>query len=286
MSTQPANARGVLFVVATPIGNRDDLSRRAVRVLGEADCIFCEDTRHSGRLLADLGIDTPRVSLHEHNERDRVTTVMERLSRGESCALISDAGTPLINDPGFVLVRALRENGFRVVPVPGASAPIAALSAAGLPTDRFCYEGFLPPKTKARREQLSLLARDPRTLVFLESPHRLKDMLADAADILGAGRAACVAREITKLHEEFRNGTLAELHEWSVREPNAARGEIVVLVAGGEADPAEGSVDADELLRALLEELPASKAAKVAARVTGANRQELYQRALALSGSA
>lgn len=282
MSTQA----GVLYVVATPIGNREDMTRRAERILGEVACIFCEDTRHSGRLLADLGIDTPRISLHEHNEHGRVALVLQRVQQGESCALVSDAGTPLINDPGFVLVRALRDAGIRVVPVPGASAVIAALSAAGLPTDRFCYEGFLPAKPKARRERLAALAQDSRTLVFYEAPHRLEAMLSDAAAIFGAERAACVAREITKRHETFRDGRLAELCEWAANDPNATRGEIVVMI-GGAADAAPtASADLDETLRALLEELPASKAAKVAARLTGERRQALYQRALELAGDA
>lgn len=282
MSTQAGPTAGVLYVVATPIGNREDLGRRAARVLAEVDAILCEDTRHSGRLLGELGIQTPRISLHEHNERDRIALVVGRLAEGHSLALISDAGTPLINDPGFALVRTLRESGFRVIPVPGASALTAALSAAGLPTDRFVYEGFLPAKTKGRRERLSALAHEARTLVFLESPHRLRGMLADAVAAFGADRSACVAREMTKLHEEFRNGTLGELVDWATRDPNAARGEIVVLVSGcAERAPAK-ALDADALLRALLEELPASKAAKVAARALGANRQALYQRALEL----
>lgn len=280
MSTQA----GVLYVVATPIGNREDLTRRAERILDEVACIFCEDTRHSGRLLADLGIDTPRLSLHEHNERARIGMVLQRLQEGSSCALISDAGTPLINDPGFALVRALRDAGIRVVPVPGASAVIAALSAAGLPTDRFSYEGFLPAKSKARRERLAALAGDPRTLVFYEAPHRLAEMLSDAAEAFGAVRPGCVAREITKRHEEFRNGTLADLCEWSASDPNAARGEIVVMIGGGPGNNAISSLNADETLRALLEELPASKAARVAARLTGEKRQALYQRALEIAG--
>ncbi|HEX7029728.1 MAG TPA: 16S rRNA (cytidine(1402)-2'-O)-methyltransferase [Gammaproteobacteria bacterium] len=281
MSTQA----GILYVVATPIGNREDMSRRAERVLDEVDCIFCEDTRHSGRLLAELGINTPRFSLHEHNERMRIDAVLQRLLAGESCALISDAGTPLINDPGFALVRAVRDAGVRVVPVPGAAAVIAALSAAGLPTDRFGYEGFLPAKAKARRERLAALAGDPRTLVFYEAPHRLKEMLADAAMAFGAVRPACVAREITKLHEEFRDGSLEELCAWADREPNAARGEIVVVIGGASGEAAAARrLNTDEVLRALLEELPASKAAKVASKLTGEKRQLLYQRALELSG--
>ena len=276
----------MLYVVATPIGNREDLTRRAERILAEVDCIFCEDTRHSGKLLAELGISTPRISLHEHNERARIDAVLERLRHGESCALISDAGTPLINDPGFVLVRALRDAGFRVVPIPGASAVTAALCAAGLPTDRFSYEGFLPAKGTARRERLQAVANDPRTLVFYETPHRLHDMLADAADVFGAKRTASVAREMTKLHEEFRAGSLTELVAWTETEPNATRGEIVVVIAGASSAGAARTFSSDEVLRALLDELPASKAAKVAAKLTGERRQLLYQRALELSGEA
>ncbi len=283
VSTQPDGSTGVLYVVATPIGNREDLTRRAERILTEVDCIFCEDTRHSGRLLADLGSRAPRISLHEHNEHARISAVLDRLQRGESCALISDAGTPLINDPGFALVRALRDAGIRVVPVPGASAVIAALSAAGLPTDRFSYEGFLPAKPGARRERLGALAGDSHTLVFYEAPHRLHDMLADAAIAFGADRFACVAREITKLHEEFHSASLAELCAWTERDPNATRGEIVVMIAGAAGDRAH-EYSSDEILRALLEELPASKAAKVAAGLTGERRQSLYQRALELQG--
>lgn len=276
---------GTLYVVATPIGNLDDITRRAVHILSEVDCIFCEDTRHSGRLLAELGIGTRRISLHEHNERARVDAVIERLQRGESCALISDAGTPLINDPGFVLVRALRDAGIRVVPVPGASAVVAALSAAGLPTDRFVYEGFLPAKSKARCDRLAAMANEARTLVFYESPHRLRDMLADAVKMLGGERQACVAREMTKLHEEFRSGSLTELHGWAASDPNASRGEIVVMIAGVEAVPQTAtSIDADSLLRELLKELPASKAAKLAAGITGVPRKQLYERALVFTG--
>lgn len=288
MSTQDnvvaGRSSGILFVVATPIGNREDVSRRAERILSEVDCIFCEDTRHSGRLLNELGIDTPRMSLHEHNERARIDMVIKRLRRGESCALISDAGTPLINDPGFILVRALREAGLRVVPVPGASAIVAALSAAGLPTDRFSYEGFLPARPGPRREKLQALATDPRTLVFYEAPHRVSEMLADASSSFGAERKGCVAREITKVHEEFRCGSLRELHEWTLSDSNATRGEIVVMIAGADSSARIGPIDVDSLLRALLEELPASKAAKVASRLTGDKRQLLYQRALTLSG--
>lgn len=276
MSTQP----GVLYVVATPIGNREDITRRAERILAEVDCIFCEDTRHSGRLLADLGIGTRRVSLHEHNEHARVEMLLEHLRRGESCALISDAGTPLINDPGYVVVRAVRAAGMQVVPVPGASAVVAALSAAGLPTDRFCYEGFLPAHGAARRARLEELAQDTRTLVFYESPHRLAEMLADACAVFGGEREACIAREITKVHEQFKHGSLQELERWSREDPNASRGEIVVMVRGAESAASTG-IDSERLLRVLAAELPASQAARIAAALTGEPRKRIYERLLA-----
>lgn len=285
MSTRAEHPAGILYIVATPIGNRDDLSRRAEKVLREVDTILCEDTRHSGRLLNELGIDTPRQALHEHNEAARSEGILERLRRGESLALVSDAGTPLINDPGFVLVRAAREAGLRVVPVPGASAIITALSAAGLPTDRFAYEGFLPPKQAARRERLRALAGETRTLVFYEAPHRLQAMLEDAGLVFGAGRHACVAREMTKQFEQFRNGTLEGLAAWSREDANATRGELVVVIEGASEHGSE-QVAHDALLRALLEELPASKAARLAARITGEKRQSLYQRALELADEA
>lgn len=271
-----------LYVIATPIGNLGDISRRAADILASVDALLCEDTRHSGKLLAELGIRKPTISLHEHNERDRIEQVLARLQAGESLALISDAGTPLISDPGFPLVRAVRAAGFAVTPVPGASALIAALSAAGLPTDRFSFEGFLPPKSAARCNRLGTLANDVRTLVFYESPRRLAAMLADVAAVMGMEREVVVARELTKLHEEFIAGPAGELA--ASLASRDLKGECVVMVAGAPASPAAVTQEAEKVLRLLLKELPASKAAKIAAQLTGESRKELYALANDLSG--
>jgi len=235
---------GVLYVVATPIGNLEDVSARAVRILSEVDIIACEDTRHSARLLAVHSIRTPSVSYYEHNEERRTPELIERLARGESVALITDAGTPAISDPGYRLVRAALAAGIRAAAIPGPSAAIAALSIAGLPTDRFTFEGFLPARAGARRNAIAALKREPRTMVFYEAARRLADTLADMAAVFGAGREAGVVREITKTFEETVRGTLAELHaRFAASEP---RGEIVVIVAGASASRASGWVTAGE----------------------------------------
>ncbi|CAM3552963.1 16S rRNA (cytidine(1402)-2'-O)-methyltransferase [Halomonas lysinitropha] len=271
---------GSLYVVATPIGNLDDLSRRAARVLGEVAVIAAEDTRHSGRLLRHLGLSRPMLSLHEHNEAARVDTLDARLAAGEDIALISDAGTPLISDPGFVLVRELRARGRRIVPVPGPCALVAALSAAGLPTDRFLFQGFLPAKSSGRRGRLEALATREETLVFYESPHRIRDTLADLAATLGARRVV-LARELTKTFETFLDGSAAELLTRMEEDPDQARGEFVVMLAGaaprGDADAS--TVEADALLSALLAEgLGVKQAAAVAARVLGGAKKVWYGR--------
>lgn len=270
--------KGVLYVVATPIGNLEDLSPRAQRVLGEVDLIAAEDTRHAAVLLAHFSIRTPRISLHDHNEAERTPEVIGKLLAGKSVALVSDAGTPLISDPGFGLVRAARAAGITVTPVPGACALIAALSAGGLPTDRFVFEGFLPAKTAARRVRLAELATEARTLVFYESVHRLQESLADMASAFGEERQAVVARELTKLHETILGGTLAELLVWAESDSHATKGEVVVLVAGANRHVSE--TDADAVLTVLLEELPVNQAAALAAKLTGQKRNALYQRAL------
>ncbi len=277
-------AAGSLYVVATPIGNLDDLSPRAARVLGEVTLIAAEDTRHSGRLLRHLGLSRPMLSLHEHNEAARVDTLDARLVAGEDIALISDAGTPLISDPGFVLVRELRARGRRIVPVPGPCALVAALSAAGLPTDRFLFQGFLPAKGGARRGRLAALATREETLVFYESPHRIRDTLGDLATTLGARRVV-LARELTKAFETFLDGSAAELLAQMGEDPDQARGEFVVMVAGagprGDADPS--AVEAEGLLSALLDEgLGVKQAAAVAARVLGGTKKVWYARLQAL----
>jgi 16S rRNA (cytidine1402-2'-O)-methyltransferase len=275
---------GRLYVVSTPIGNLGDLSGRAREVLGGVALVAAEDTRHSGRLLQGLGIARPMVSLHEHNERERVPDLLDRMRRGEDIALVSDAGTPLVSDPGFHLVRGAIEAGLEISPVPGPCAAIAALSVSGLATDRFCFEGFLPQKQPARRARLAGLARETRTLVFYEAPQRLAASLADAAATLGAARSAAIARELTKLHESLYHGTLQELAGRAATDPDMARGEIVLVVEGAPATQDGESLQVDKVLRALLKSHSPSQAAALAAEITGARRNECYARALALSG--
>ena len=268
---------GCLWVVATPIGHREDLSPRAVATLREASLIAAEDTRHSRPLLQHWGIDTPMQALHEHNERELVDALVARMHGGESVALISDAGTPLISDPGFRLVRAAREAGVRCVPVPGACAAIAALSVAGLPSDRFVFEGFLPPKAAARRSRLQTLAGDPRTLIFYESSHRVAESLADMAAVLGSEREAVMARELTKLFETVLGQPLAELADTVARDTNQQRGEHVILVAGRGDDEHAELAEGRRIFTLLREELPPAKAARLAAAISGAPRRLLYQ---------
>ncbi|MFN2308800.1 MAG: 16S rRNA (cytidine(1402)-2'-O)-methyltransferase [Gammaproteobacteria bacterium] len=273
---------GVLYVVATPIGNRADLSPRALQVLGAVTRVLAEDTRHSGALLRALGVATPLLSLHEHNEQAQVEMLLARLRAGEDLALISDAGTPLISDPGYRLVRGARQAGLCVVPVPGPSALIAALSVAGLPTDRFVFEGFLPAKAAARRERLQALASEPRTLVFYEASHRIQACLSDLAAVFGAQRAAVIARELTKSFEQVQDGSLEALNDWLAADPNHLRGEFVVLVTGAPAAEA-GDLDpeARRVLAILRRDLPLKQAAALAAEITGARKNALYQWALA-----
>ena len=273
-----------LYVVATPIGNLEDLGPRAARLLGEVAVVAAEDTRHTGRLLRHLGLSVPMLSLHEHNEAARIEQLDARLVAGESIALVSDAGTPLISDPGFVLVRELRARGRRIVPVPGACALVAALSAAGLPTDRFTFQGFLPAKGGGRRGRLEALVGREETLVFYESPHRIRDTLADLATVLGERRLV-LARELTKTFETFLDGSAADLLARMEVDPDQARGEFVVMVAGAaprEEDEAS-VVEGEALLAALLAEgVGVKQAASVAARVLGGTKKVWYARAQAL----
>ena len=278
-----AERPGILYVVATPIGNLDDLTPRAREVLGEVDIVAAEDTRHTGTLLAHLGLQTPLLSFHDHNEVERAAQLVERLLRGDSVALVSDAGTPLISDPGFNLVRAARVAGITVSPIPGACALVAALCVSGLPTDRFVFEGFLPAKSQARRERLMLLAADTRTLVFYESIHRLAESLADMLVEFGADRQAVVARELTKLHEGVQAGLLSELSAWTRTDPMAAKGEAVV-VAGAAARVESNALDAEAVLRILLAELPLKQATALTAEITGLKKNALYERALEITG--
>lgn len=280
------NNQGMLYVVATPIGNLDDLSPRAQRTLAEVELIAAEDTRHTSMLLSHFGIRTPLISLHDHNEAQKTPMLVEKLQAGFSLALVSDAGTPLISDPGFNLVRAARAAGVRVIPIPGACALIAALSVSGLPTDRFMFEGFLPAKTVARKKRLADLATDPRTLVFYESIHRLKESLSDMAQILGGERHGVISRELTKLHEDIRAGMLAELVNQIESNSFATKGEVVLIVAGATSSKiAEASLDMDRILKVLLTAMPVKQAVVLAAKITGLSKNQLYQRALDISGN-
>ena len=271
-----ARPTGTLFVVATPIGNLADLSPRALDTLKSVDAVCAEDTRHTRQLLAHFGIERPLLALHEHNEGEQAERLVARLQAGESLAIVSDAGTPLVSDPGFRLVRAAREAGVRVSPIPGPSALIAALSVAGLPSDRFVFEGFLPAKASARRERLAQLAAEPRTLILYESAHRITDALADCAAAFGASRRAVLARELTKLFETVLDAPLAQLQAQVDADPNQRRGEFVLLVQGA-GDDAEAKIAHGRRLYAKLSEhLPPSTAAKLAADISGAPRKALY----------
>lgn len=270
-----------LYVVATPIGHRDDISARARAMLAGADAVAAEDTRHTGRLLAMLGVEASLISLHEHNERERVPALIERLREGETIALVSDAGTPGISDPGYPLVVAAHAAGIRVVPIPGPSALLAALAASGQPTDRFVFEGFLPARAGARQQRLQALATEPRTLVLYESGHRIAAALADLAQAFGGERPATLARELTKVHETIRCATLGGLAQWVATDADQSRGEIVLVVAGApESATAASHERLREVLDALLPELSPSRAAAVAARLTGTNRRTAYRAAL------
>lgn len=281
-----SNKRGRLFVVATPIGNLDDISARALRVLAEVTAVAAEDTRHSGRLLAHFNIATPLVSLHEHNERAKTEFLVERLAQGQDLALVSDAGTPVVSDPGYFLVRQVRAAGFEVIPIPGACAAIAALSASGLASDRFVFEGFPPARASARREYFAGLAREPRTVIFYESPHRILDSLADMVASFGAAREALVARELTKRFEDIRSGQLGELLTHYRAHGAQCAGEFVVLVAGQPVDALRDiDVEAGRVLDILAAELPVKQAASLAARITGLKKNMLYQRLVAAKGA-
>ncbi len=270
-------ADGKLWVVATPIGNLEDFSVRAQKVLRTVDLIAAEDTRHSAALLKQFGIATRTLALHEHNEREASEDLVRRLRDGASIALISDAGTPLVSDPGFRLVRAARAAGVTVSPVPGACAAIAALSVAGLASDRFVFEGFLPAKGAARRARLNELVAETRTLLFYESSHRVVESLADMAQAFGAERHAVLARELTKLFETVLDDTLGALAERVAQDADQQRGEFVLLIAGAEAaDDAARLAEGRRVFELLRKELPPSRAAKLASEITGASRKALY----------
>ncbi|MCF7222070.1 16S rRNA (cytidine(1402)-2'-O)-methyltransferase [Marilutibacter chinensis] len=265
-----------LHVVATPIGHLGDMSPRALETLREVDAICAEDTRHTRQLLAHFGIERPLLALHQHNEEAQVAQLVGRLQAGESLALVSDAGTPLVSDPGYRLVRAARAAGVRVSPVPGACAAIAALSVAGLASDRFAFEGFLPARAGARRERLARLAAEPRTLIFYESAHRIEESLADMAAAFGDGRHAVLARELTKLFETVFDGTLGELRQRVAGDPNQRKGEFVLIVDGAGDDADARVAEGRRLYAKLAGHLPPSTAAKLAAELSGAPRKALY----------
>lgn len=279
---------GSLYIVATPIGNLEDLSPRARQALATVDVVAAEDTRHTGRLLKHFGINSPLFALHEHNERDATAVLLRRLADGASVALVSDAGTPLVSDPGFRLVQAAHRHGIRVSPLPGPSAAVAALSVAGLPTDRYCFEGFLPAKKGARRERLTALQGEPRSMVFYAAVHRIAAILEDLAAAFGDDREAFLGRELTKMHEQCVAATLCELlarvHDGQI----AARGEFVIVVAGNPDGDADGvtratGMPADRLLAALVGVLPGRQAAAIVADVCNLGRNDVYRRMLQLT---
>jgi len=272
---------GVFYVVATPIGNLSDISRRAVQILGQVDCVLAEDTRHSKRLLSHYGVNQKLRSCHEHNEESQIEWATQQLSAGASLALISDAGTPLISDPGFLLVRALRERGVEVIAIPGPSSIIAALSISGLPTDGFVYDGFLPAKSSGRKTALGRYLNESRTVLLLESSHRIEACLKDIVEVLGAERSVVVAREMTKKFETVLSGSAQHVLDTLKDDPDQTRGEFVVMLAG--ATPvSESEQQLGAILEALLAELPVKQATRIAAKITGQRKNLVYELALTL----
>jgi 16S rRNA (cytidine1402-2'-O)-methyltransferase len=275
-----------LYVVATPIGNLQDMTARAIQVLKEVDVIAAEDTRHSSKLLQHFNIHTPLVSYHDHNEKEATDMMMSYLSNGKSVALISDAGTPLISDPGFYLVKHVRQAGYRVIPIPGATALIAALSVAGLPTNRFVFEGFLPAKTQGRQEKIKQFIHETGTAICYESPHRIIDSLKDMQVILGDMRYVVLARELTKTYETIYGAPLGELLAWIQADSNRQRGEFVVLIHPAEVESKQDvNEPAKKILVLLLEELSVKKAVNLAVKITGVNKNTLYDYALKVTQS-
>lgn len=272
------NLCGTLYIVATPIGNLQDITQRALAVFAEVDLIAAEDTRHSGLLLSHYGIKKPFFALHDHNEQQKADLLVEKLRVGTNIALISDAGTPLISDPGFHLVRKCRQAGVKVVPLPGACAAITALCASGIASDRFCFEGFLPAKSKARRDRLQNLQKEDRTLIFYESTHRILDTLADVEELFGAERYVVLAREITKTWETISGDSVGNLRRWLNEDANRTKGEMVLIVEGCiETRETEFSPEAVKALKLIAAELPLKKAAAIVAELYGYKKNALYQ---------
>ena len=274
---------GILYIVATPIGNLQDITQRALDTFAQVDLIAAEDTRHSGLLLSHYGIKKPFFALHDHNEQEKAHILVGKLKQGSNIALISDAGTPLISDPGFHLVRQCREVGIRVVPLPGACAAITALCASGIASDRFCFEGFLPAKSKARKDKLENIAEEDRTLIFYESTHRILDTLEDMQAVLGEERYIVLAREMTKTWETITGNTIKNLREWLLEDPNRTKGEMVLIVEGKPKSDNndEISPQAVKALELIAEELPLKKAAAIVAELYGYKKNALYQFGLA-----
>lgn len=273
-------SKGTLYIVPTPIGNLGDITQRALSVLQSVDLIAAEDTRHTGILLQHFAINARLFALHDHNEQQKAQTLVAKLQEGQTIALVSDAGTPLINDPGYHLVRTCREAGITVVPLPGPCAAIAALSAAGLPSDRFCYEGFLPAKPKGRRDALQALAAESRTLIFYESTHRLLDSLDDICTVLGPDRYVVLARELTKTWESITGAPIAELVTWVREDENRSKGEMVLIVEGFKAQQESLPPEALRTLALLQAELSLKKAVALASEIHGVKKNALYKYAL------
>lgn len=272
---------GTLYIVATPIGHLDDLSQRAIKILKSVDYIAAEDTRHSRHLLDHFGIKTACHSLHEHNEQQRMERVLQDLEQEQTIALISDAGTPLISDPGYRLVQQARLRHIKIVPIPGPCALITALSAAGLPTDRFLFEGFLPAKSTARKKNLHTLLEEKRTIIFYESPHRIVDTIDDMMSIFGELRYGVIARELTKTFETIKGGTLKEIKIWLTNDLDQQKGEFVILIHGAKENTNKDQQQALQVLDILLAELPISQAVKLTTKITGQKKSWLYETALA-----
>ncbi|HHE3620705.1 TPA: 16S rRNA (cytidine(1402)-2'-O)-methyltransferase [Pasteurella multocida] len=272
------NLTGILYIVATPIGNLQDITQRALAIFEQVDLIAAEDTRHSGLLLSHYGIKKPFFALHDHNEQQKAHLLVEKLQQGQHIALISDAGTPLISDPGFHLVRQCRQAGIKVVPIPGACAAITALCASGIASDRFCFEGFLPAKSKARCDELQNLAEEERTLIFYESTHRILDTLADIEKTLGAERYVVLAREITKTWETIVGDNVANLRQWLGEDPNRTKGEMVLIIEGKvKQETDEINPQALKALELISQSLPLKKAAAIVAEIYGYKKNALYQ---------
>lgn len=278
-SSRKTEHSGQLYIVATPIGNRDDISLRAIQTLKSVDHILAEDTRHSKQLLLPLGITTPLISFHAHNETDKLESIIVALQAGQSFALISDAGTPLISDPGFPLVRKARQLGIPVIPIPGACAIITALSASGVPCDSFTFIGFLPAKSAARRKKLESIREAEYTQIFYESTHRIDDCLSDISEVLGKNRELVLAKELTKTFETFISGSCQDIQNWLYADSAHCKGEFVVILPPEARQPESNH---QHLLSVLLDELPLKQAVNIACKLTGGNKNELYQLALSL----